>query len=75
MSYTCNERGVKFSLRNEMPNVDASIVAATALKDIGNGGGHREMAGGFVPHKNADIILNDRNNIYKRFRNAIESMI
>lgn len=75
ISYTYNQRGVKFSIRNEMLNIDASKIAANALKGIGNGGGHREMAGGFVPNKNADIILNDRNNIYKRFRNAIDNMI
>lgn len=47
--WSWREGGAKFSIRSEDRNVDAGVLAREALKDLGNGGGHAGMAGGFVP--------------------------
>ncbi|MDP4090414.1 MAG: DHH family phosphoesterase [Bacillota bacterium] len=47
--YSPRENGIKFSLRNEIDGLDAGRVINTALEGIGNGGGHKAMAGGFLP--------------------------
>ncbi|MCM1190148.1 MAG: DHH family phosphoesterase [bacterium] len=40
--------GVKLSVRSETPEVHAGDLLHGALKDIGNGGGHASMGGGFI---------------------------
>lgn len=47
--YSIKKDGIKLSVRNEKPELDAGKIAYIALKDIGSGGGHEVMAGGFVP--------------------------
>lgn len=47
--YSWKEEGIKISVRSEKAVLDAGKIIATALKGIGNGGGHASMAGGFVP--------------------------
>ena len=42
------EDGIKLSARSEDPTVSAGDLLHTALKEIGNGGGHATMAGGFI---------------------------
>lgn len=54
--YSKRETGVKFSLRNETDYYDAGQVIMKALKGIGSGGGHKTMAGGFVPEASAKKI-------------------
>ncbi|MDO4189776.1 MAG: DHHA1 domain-containing protein [Lachnospiraceae bacterium] len=44
--------GYKFSVRSELDEVHAGDLIHEALSDIGNGGGHASMAGGFVPSVN-----------------------
>lgn len=46
--YSVNSDGIKFSVRSERHDVDAGRLIFEALKDIGSGGGHAAMAGGFV---------------------------
>lgn len=46
--YSRRERGFKFSVRSELDELNAGRIAAEALKDIGSGGGHRSMAGGYA---------------------------
>ena len=46
--YSMRADGIKFSVRSEIDAVDAGKVAASALSGIGNGGGHKGMAGGFI---------------------------
>lgn len=41
--------GVKFSTRSKQEVLDCSIIIRTALKGYGDGGGHAEMAAGFIP--------------------------
>lgn len=50
--YSPRKNGIKFSLRNEIQELDAGRVIYTALQGIGNGGGHKAMAGGFLPAQN-----------------------
>lgn len=46
--YTLKQDGIKISVRNSIPGLDAGKITNQALKGIGNGGGHASMAGGFV---------------------------
>lgn len=46
--YSVNQDGIKFSVRSERPGVDAGKLVYRALDGIGSGGGHAEMAGGFI---------------------------
>lgn len=48
--YSDKKDGIKLSIRSEKL-YDAGLITKIALKDIGNGGGHELMAGGFVPSR------------------------
>lgn len=64
--------GIKFSIRSEIPEVDAGAVAKEALQGIGDGGGHRDMAGGFIPGDSVLDIGEERDNkIVRRFLDVI----
>lgn len=54
--YSPRESGIKFSVRNELDNLDAGKLIHEVLKEVGNGGGHKTMAGGFLPAENLHII-------------------
>lgn len=45
------EDGVKLSVRSEDPAVSAGDLIHEALKNVGNGGGHATMGGGFIGKK------------------------
>ncbi|MGN0611755.1 MAG: bifunctional oligoribonuclease/PAP phosphatase NrnA [Ruminiclostridium sp.] len=47
--YCMRENGIKFSVRSLSSSVNAGKMINLALKDIGSGGGHSSMAGGFIP--------------------------
>ncbi|MCR5282633.1 MAG: DHH family phosphoesterase [Lachnospiraceae bacterium] len=48
--YASRSEGIKFSVRSEVPQkVDAGELIRKALEGIGSGGGHKQMAGGFMP--------------------------
>ena len=47
--YAKREDGLKFSIRSELKYLNDGEITAKALKEIGTGGGHAAMAGGFVP--------------------------
>lgn len=49
--YSIRDDGIKLSVRS-IGEINAGIVTNDALSDIGGGGGHAEMAGGFVPVAN-----------------------
>ena len=51
--YAKRNDGIKFSVRSEVNTVDAGKLIANAISDIGSGGGHSFMAGGFIPAENA----------------------
>jgi nanoRNase/pAp phosphatase (c-di-AMP/oligoRNAs hydrolase) len=54
---------INFSLRNESSEWNCSTIIQAALKGIGFGGGHADMAGGIVN----DISLFDERNVHDRF--------
>lgn len=41
--------GIKISVRSEWKEVDAGALASRAIGELGSGGGHAYMAGGFIP--------------------------
>ena len=47
--FSFREDGVKLSVRSEDPKVNAGEILHRTLQDIGNGGGHATMGGGFIP--------------------------
>lgn len=46
--YTRRKGGFKFSVRSEYDVLDAGQIISEALKDVGSGGGHKTMAGGYA---------------------------
>jgi len=57
--------GVKISVRSELKTVKAGAYIAKALEGLGSGGGHAEMAGGFIPNARVTDQIDDE--IRKRF--------
>ena len=47
--YAVREDGLKFCVRSEIKVLNAGVIVQEALQDIGSGGGHACMAGGFIP--------------------------
>ena len=47
--FSFRKDGVKLSVRSGDPRVNAGEILHQTLKDIGNGGGHATMGGGFIP--------------------------
>lgn len=56
--YAVRKDGLKFSVRSEVDEVDAGELVEKALDGYGGGGGHKTMAGGFVP-KESRVRLGD----------------
>lgn len=50
--YTEKGDSYKFSIRSQLENLEAGKIISAAFKGIGNGGGHKEMAGGVIPKCN-----------------------
>lgn len=71
--YSRKNDGIKLSVRSEGSKLDAGKVIREALEGIGNGGGHAEMAGGFVPFvgsdDEADLMIKE---IQERFLHVIK---
>ena len=71
--YSRKNDGIKLSVRSEGPKLDAGKIVREALEGIGNGGGHAEMAGGFVPFTGdddaADLMIKE---IQERFIHVIK---
>ncbi|PKK89642.1 MAG: recombinase RecJ [Candidatus Wallbacteria bacterium HGW-Wallbacteria-1] len=44
-----HERGISLSARSELRKWNAASIVRTALQGRGSGGGHADMAGGFIP--------------------------
>lgn len=66
--YAMRSGGVKLSVRSELKSVNAGDAVETALRGIGTGGGHAEMAGGFIPIANVSSQID--NDIKVRFMKA-----
>lgn len=61
--YTRRPHGFKFSVRSELDELDAGAIVSEALKDVGLGGGHRTMAGGFADEEKVLAKSIDFNNV------------
>lgn len=71
--YSRREKGFKFSVRSELDELNAGIIAAEALKTVGSGGGHRSMAGGFAEEsKLLDISIEFNRVIQNMFLDVID---
>lgn len=46
--YAVRGNGYKFSVRSETPDLHAGMIIRDALSEVGSGGGHARMAGGFA---------------------------
>lgn len=73
--YANREGGYKLSVRSMVEDIHAGKLAADALKDIGNGGGHAAMAGGIIyPEAVEKNNINNIEEIVKeRFLKAINT--
>lgn len=54
--FSFRKDGIKLSVRSEDPDIHAGNLLHTALKDIGNGGGHASMGGGFINGENVPTL-------------------
>lgn len=57
--YTYRQKGLKFSVRSSSEKIDAGILIRHALGDLGDGGGHANMAAGFIPNVFSDMEIED----------------
>jgi nanoRNase/pAp phosphatase (c-di-AMP/oligoRNAs hydrolase) len=73
--YAEKNSGLKFSVRSEEEHIHAGNLIAKALEQWGEGGGHREMAGGFIPEEVRIKPQTVENKvIYQRFTEALTEM-
>lgn len=73
--YSRRENGFKFSVRSELDELNAGIIAQTALKDVGSGGGHRSMAGGFAEESRLlDMSIDYNKTVQNLFLNVIDAI-
>lgn len=70
--YSRRENGFKFSVRSELDELNAGRIAEEALRDVGSGGGHKSMAGGFADE---DKLLGMSVDFNKTIQNLFLSVI
>lgn len=74
--YCIRDNGIKFSVRSLNSSVNAGKLTNVALKDVGSGGGHFSMAGGFIPTSSFGALSPYMDNsIENLFISAIREMI
>ncbi|MGN0688013.1 MAG: bifunctional oligoribonuclease/PAP phosphatase NrnA [Oscillospiraceae bacterium] len=73
--YSRREHGFKFSVRSELEELNAGQIVMRALEDVGSGGGHKSMAGGFaVESKVLDISIDFNRVIQNLFLDVIRDI-
>lgn len=73
--FSYREDGIKLSVRSEDPKVHAGNLLHQVLLDLGNGGGHAAMAGGFIRQDKVEGLGNyPRDAIRNLFLKAMESL-
>lgn len=71
--YTRRNGGFKFSVRSEFDELDAGQIVSEALRNIGTGGGHKSMAGGYADEsKILELSADFNRTIQNLFLNAIK---
>lgn len=74
--YADRGKGMKFSVRSELSNINAGQLINYALRGVGNGGGHATMAGGLVFGERISELGSDPDTaIRKRFSDTLERLI
>ena len=74
--YTRRPNGFKFSVRSEVDELDAGQIISEALKDVGSGGGHKSMAGGFAEESKILALNIDFNKVIQNlFLNVINKVL
>lgn len=66
VAYSVRPSGVKLSVRSETPSVKANDLVRFILEELGVGGGHDHMAGGFLPSEN--LLVGETIDTYLRER-------
>lgn len=75
VTYSEKDDIIKFSIRSQVEELDAGKVIVKALSGIGDGGGHKEMAGGIIPkQKLMELNIPLETLIETRFIGAIKEM-
>ena len=73
--YSVRPTGYKFSVRSENPKVHSGKLVSSALSGVGSGGGHKAMAGGFVPEEGVKKLGGEpREELTRRFMDQIEHL-
>lgn len=73
--YTRRPNGFKFSVRSELDELDAGKIISEALKNVGSGGGHKTMAGGFAQEdKILEMSIDFNKVIQNLFLNVINTV-
>lgn len=73
--YNRRPNGFKFSVRSELDELDAGAIISEALKDVGSGGGHKTMAGGFAEEDKVLAMSIDFNKVIQNlFLNVINKV-
>ena len=73
--YSHRADDIKFSVRTEDPTIHAGRLVRRALKDVGDGGGHPEMAGGAIPKENLPALGSYPDDVIRdRFLQALETL-
>jgi len=66
--YSVRKDGIKFSVRSTDPNIKAFNLINALMENLGTGGGHAEMAGGFIPNEKLQSLGDRRLDTYIRFK-------
>lgn len=68
VSYSSRTEGIKFSIRSGLPHIPANELIRYILQDYGIGGGHNEMAGGFISQDDLSHLRNKPLDMYIQYR-------
>lgn len=73
--YTRRSGGFKFSVRSEFDELDAGQIISEALRNVGSGGGHKSMAGGYADEsKILELSIDFNRTIQNLFLDAIKNI-
>ena len=71
VSYATRYNGVKFSIRSGEDHISADDLVLSILNNKGVGGGHKEMAGGFIPSEELEFLNYKELDTYVRYRSIM----
>lgn len=68
VSYAKRDDGIKLSIRSGDRKIKANDLVNFIIDEKGKGGGHDEMAGGFIAHQDIGLLQNKNFDTYVRYR-------